>query len=119
METVEEILDVDGVGMQWLLEHHRELIDAEFALNEGGSVGLKNSKPLRIGIQTSEKVPVNYRLEVKNPGGHSSLPSKDNAIYRLAEGLARLGRFGFPVKLNETTRAGLGKASKPHGAPMA
>ncbi len=119
LETDEEVLDVDGVGMQWLLKHHRDLIDAEFALNEGGSVGLKNSKPLRIGIQTSEKVPVNYRLEVKNPGGHSSLPSKDNAIYRLAEGLARLGRFDFPVKLNETTRAWLEKASKLEDAQVA
>jgi len=56
-------------------------------------------------VQTSEKVSFNYRLEVKNPGGHSSLPSKDNAIYHLAEGLARLAKFDFPMKLNETTRA--------------
>jgi acetylornithine deacetylase/succinyl-diaminopimelate desuccinylase-like protein len=58
-------------------------------------------------FQTSEKVSFSYRLEIRNPGGHSSLPTKDNAIYRLAEGLARLSRFDFPMKLNETTRAQL------------
>ena len=119
LETDEEILDAGNVGMQWLLKYHRDLIDAEFALNEGGSVGLKNGKPLRIGIQTSEKVPVNYRLEAKNPGGHSSLPGKDNAIYRLAEGLVRLAKSDFPVKLNETTRAWLEKASGLEDAQVA
>src|SRR2546421_10218903 len=104
LETDEEILDANGVGMSWLIKNHRDLIDAELALNEGAGVGLKNGKPLRNGLQTSEKVPANYRLEVKNPGGHSSLPRRDNAIYRLAEGLARLAKFEFPVKLNETTR---------------
>ena len=104
LETDEEILDANGVGMSWLIRNHRDLIDAELALNEGAGVGLKNGKPLRNGLQTSEKVPANYRLEVKNPGGHSSLPRRDNAIYRLAEGLARLGKYEFPVKLNETTR---------------
>jgi len=105
LETDEEILDANALGIQWLLKHHRDLIDAEFALNEGGGVGLKNGKAIRNGLQTSEKVVQNYRLEVKNPGGHSSLPTKDNAIYHLAEGLARLARFDFPVKLNATTRA--------------
>ena len=107
LETDEETLDRDGVGIQWLLKHHRPLIDAEFALNEGAGVALSGGKPLRIGIQTSEKVPVNYVLEVNNPGGHSSLPTRDNAIYRLAEGLVRLSKFEFPVRLNQTTRAWL------------
>jgi acetylornithine deacetylase/succinyl-diaminopimelate desuccinylase-like protein len=105
LETDEEILDADNVGIQWLLKNHRDLIDAEFAFNEGGGVGAKNGKALRNGIQTSEKVSFSYRLEVKNPGGHSSAPSKDNAIYHLAGGLTRLGQFDFPLKLNETTRA--------------
>jgi len=105
LETDEEILDANKMGIQWLLANHRELIDAEFALNEGGGVGLSNGKPLVNTVQTSEKVSLSYQLEVKNPGGHSSLPSKDNAIYRLADGLARLARFDFPVQLNETTRA--------------
>jgi len=105
LDTDEEILDRDALGIQFLLKHHRDLIDAEFALNEGGSVGLKNGKPIRNAVQTSEKVSVTYVLEVKNRGGHSSLPSRDNAIYRLAEGLARVAKFTFPFKLNETTRA--------------
>jgi acetylornithine deacetylase/succinyl-diaminopimelate desuccinylase-like protein len=104
LETDEEILDADGVGISWLLANQRALIDAEFALNEGAGVGLKNGKPIRHGVQTSEKIYVNYRLEVKDRGGHSSVPRKDNAIYRLAEGLARLSKHDFPVKLNETTR---------------
>jgi len=104
LETDEEILDANSVGIRWLLREHRDLIDAEFALNEGGGVGLLNGKPLLSSFQISEKVSVSYRLEVKNPGGHSSLPRKDNAIYRLANGLARLARFDFPFKLNETTR---------------
>ena len=105
LETDEEILDANEMGIRWLLKNHRDLIDAEFALNEGGGVGLMNGKPLANSLQTSEKVSLSYQLEVKNPGGHSSLPSKDNAIYRLADALARLARFDFPVVLNETTRA--------------
>jgi acetylornithine deacetylase/succinyl-diaminopimelate desuccinylase-like protein len=105
LETDEEILDEDALGIQWLLKNHRDLIDAEFALNEGGGVGLKNGKAIRNSVQTSEKVFVNYRLDVKNRGGHSSVPVRDNAIYRLAEGLVRLSKFSFPQKFNETTRA--------------
>jgi acetylornithine deacetylase/succinyl-diaminopimelate desuccinylase-like protein len=105
LETDEEILDANAMGIGWLLKNHRALIDAEFALNEGGGVGLKRGKPIRNSIQTSEKVYLNYQLEVRNKGGHSSVPSTDNAIYHLAEGLARLGKFSFPVNLNTTTRA--------------
>ena len=111
LETDEEIGDMNAVGIQWMLKNHRDLIDAEFALNEGGRVGLKNGKPLRNDLQTSEKVFVNYRLLVENSGGHSSLPRRDNAIYQMAEGLARLSRYDFPVKLNETTRAWLERAA--------
>jgi acetylornithine deacetylase/succinyl-diaminopimelate desuccinylase-like protein len=105
LETDEEILDRDALGIQWLLKNHRELIEAEFALNEGGGVGLKRGKPIRNSVQTSEKVSLMYQLEVTNRGGHSALPMKENAIYRLAEGLVRLSKFTFPFKLNETTRA--------------
>jgi len=104
LETDEEIGDANKLGIRWLIEHQRGLIDAEFALNEGGGVGTKGGKPRRNGVQTAEKVYVDYRLEVTNRGGHSSLPRKDNAIYRLAAGLDRFGKFEFPVKLNETTR---------------
>ena len=105
LETDEEILDRDALGIQWLLKNRRDLIDAEFALNEGGGVGLKDGKPIRNSVQTTEKVSLSYQLEVRNRGGHSSLPTRDNAIYHLAEGLVRLSKFTFPMKLNETTRA--------------
>ena len=105
LETDEEIFDSDALGIQWLLRNHRDLIDAEFALNEGGGVGLKDGKAIRNSVQTSEKVVLNYRFDVKNKGGHSAVPMKDNAIYHLAEGLVRLSKFSFPLKLNETTRA--------------
>jgi acetylornithine deacetylase/succinyl-diaminopimelate desuccinylase-like protein len=105
LETDEEIFDRDALGIQWLLKNHRDLIDAEFALNEGGGVGMKNGKAIRNHVQTTEKVNVSYRLDVKNRGGHSSIPVRDNAIYRLAEGLVRLSKFSFPQKFNETTRA--------------
>src|SRR3954468_8792367 len=105
LETDEEILDANAVGIQWLLRNKRDLIDAEFALNEGGGVGLKDGKAIRNSVQTTEKVSVSYRLDVKNRGGHSSVPVRDNAIYRLAEGLVRLSKFSFPQKFNETTRA--------------
>lgn len=104
LETDEEILDRDAMGIRWLLANHRDLIDAEFALNEGGGVGLLDGKPVTVNVQTSEKVSQSFQFEVRDPGGHSSVPRKDNAIYRLADGLARLARFDFPVQLNDTTR---------------
>jgi len=104
LETDEEIGDGNKLGIRWLIEHQRPLIYAEFAINEGAGVALKKGRPLRNGIQTAEKTYVDYRLEVTNRGGHSSVPRKDNAIYRLAAGLERLAKFEFPVKLNETTK---------------
>jgi acetylornithine deacetylase/succinyl-diaminopimelate desuccinylase-like protein len=122
LETDEEIGDRDAVGIQWLIKNHRDLIDAEFALNEGGGVGLRNGKAIRNNVQTSEKVFVDYTLEVKNSGGHSSVPSRNNAIYHLAGGLTRLGQFDFPIKLNETTstwlKEGAATEDKQIGADM-
>src|SRR5438309_7109394 len=119
LETDEEILDKDALGIQWLLKNHRDLIDAEFALNEGGAVGLKDGKPLRNSLQTSEKVSVTYQLTVKNKGGHSAAPVKDNAIYRLAAGLTKLSAFSFPVNLNETTRAFFERTAQMEGGQVA
>jgi acetylornithine deacetylase/succinyl-diaminopimelate desuccinylase-like protein len=119
LETDEEILDRDGLGIQWLIRNHRDLIDAEFALNEGGGVGLKDGKPIRNSVQTSEKFSLTFRLEVKNRGGHSAVPMKDNAIYHLAEGLVRLSKFDFPPKLNETTRAYFERSAQLEGGQMA
>src|SRR5258706_4826473 len=102
----EEIIPSNFSGIVYLLKDHRKLIDAEFALNEGGSGLLdRNGKYLRMSIQAGEKVFQTYQLEVTNPGGDSSRPVKDNAIDHLAEGLVRLGAHDFPLKLSAPTRA--------------
>jgi acetylornithine deacetylase/succinyl-diaminopimelate desuccinylase-like protein len=91
-------------GVDWLVKNHRALIDAELALNEGGSGQMKKGTYLINEVGASEKVYQDFRLEVKNPGGHSSRPVRDNAIYHLSDGLAKLERFDFPLNLNEVTR---------------
>ena len=90
-------------GIQWLLKNHRDKIDAEFALNEGGWGEMAHGRKIANDVQVSEKYVVNFRLEVRNKGGHSSLPVPDNAIYHLAGALDRLSKFGFPLKTNEVT----------------
>lgn len=95
----------DFNGADWLLKNHRQLVDAEFGINEGGGGRHRKGVPLFNGVQASEKVYQSFLLEVKNKGGHSSLPVKDNAIYQLVAGLDRLAKFDFPVNLNEVTRA--------------
>ena len=90
-------------GVDWLLKNHRELIDAEYALNEGGGGAIRDGERILNGVQASEKVYQTFVLEVTNPGGHSSLPVRDNAIYHLADALARIRDYDFPVILNEVT----------------
>lgn len=92
-------------GIDWLVRNHRELIDAAYAINEGGGGMLKDGKRLSNTVQASEKVYQSFQFEVTNPGGHSSLPRRDNAIYDLAAALVRIGQYDFPVQLNEVTRA--------------
>lgn len=92
-------------GVEWLLKNKRELIDAELCLNEGGWGEMAGGRRISNNVQVSEKYVVNFRLEVRNKGGHSSLPVPDNAIYHLAAALDRLSKFGFPLKTNEVTRA--------------
>ncbi|HEY0777779.1 MAG TPA: M20/M25/M40 family metallo-hydrolase, partial [Gemmatirosa sp.] len=100
----------DANGVEWLTRTHRELLDAAYALNEGGggtlseAGGIANARPLLHTVQAAEKVPVNYTLTATNPGGHSSVPRPDNAIYELADALGRLARADFPVALNPVTR---------------
>jgi acetylornithine deacetylase/succinyl-diaminopimelate desuccinylase-like protein len=101
----EELSDSPHDGAHWLLDHHRELIDAELAINEGGGGALKDGKPSRNAVQLAEKIYQTYELVVKDPGGHSSVPRRDNPIYRLAQGLGRLAAFDFPARLNPVTRA--------------
>ena len=93
-------------GVDWLLKNHRELIDAEFVLNsDGGGIDTVNGKPEIVSMDASEKLYADFQLTVTNPGGHSSLPVPDNAIYHLADALGRLEHFQFPVELNDVTRA--------------
>lgn len=101
----EELSDSPHDGAHFLLDHHRALIEAEFAINEGGGGALRDGKPFRMNVQHAEKVYQTYMLEVTDPGGHSASGRRDNAIYRLAEALRRLGQFDFPVGLNAVTRA--------------
>jgi len=92
-------------GVEWLLKNKRSLIDAEYALNEGGWGESVAGKPVANDVQFSEKYVINYRFEVHNKGGHSSLPVADNAIYHLAGALDRLSKFAFPLKVNDITRS--------------
>src|SRR6185436_3386846 len=93
-------------AMTWLVQNHRDLIDAEYALNvDSGDPLLKSGKPLLRALQTSEKFYQSFSLEVTNKGGHSSLPVPDNAIVRLADAIGRVFRYKFPVHLTETTKA--------------
>jgi len=91
-------------GVKWLIANQRPLIDAEFAINEGGGGVMRKGKYLTNEVQAAEKVYQDIRLEVHNSGGHSSMPVKDNAIYRLSAGLSKIGAYDFPVELSEITR---------------
>ena len=88
------------------MQNHRDLIDAEFCINpDGGSANLRNGRRTYMGFQAAEKIYASFKLEVDGPGGHSSLPTKDNTIYTLSEGLSRLANLEFPVHLFDVTRA--------------
>lgn len=92
-------------GVQWLLESHRELVDAAFALNEGGGGALEDGRRLYNAVQASEKKFLSFTFEARNPGGHSSRPVKKNAIYDLARALLAVQSHDFPVRLTAVTRA--------------
>jgi acetylornithine deacetylase/succinyl-diaminopimelate desuccinylase-like protein len=100
-------------GAEYLAKNKRDLIDAAFAVNEGG-YGLldKDGKPVFLGLQVGEKLSQNYTLEVTNPGGHSSRPMPDNAIYHLANALVRIQAYRFPVTFNDTTRDFFGRRAQ-------
>src|SRR5579875_1884783 len=99
-------------GVDWLLKNHRDLIDSAFALNEGGKGESINGKRIANEIGLAEKTYADFRFEVHNKGGHSSLPVPDNAIYHLAGALYRLSAYNFPFQLNEVTRAYFEQLSK-------
>jgi acetylornithine deacetylase/succinyl-diaminopimelate desuccinylase-like protein len=105
-------------GVDWLLKNHRELIEADLALNEGGWGEESKGKKISNDLQVSEKYVLNFRFEVRNKGGHSSMPVHDNAIYHLAGVLTRLGEFGFPMKTNEVTAAYFQQMAKIETGPI-
>jgi acetylornithine deacetylase/succinyl-diaminopimelate desuccinylase-like protein len=93
-------------GVDWLLKNHRDLVNAEFVFNsDGGGILSDHGKPVMMTVDATEKLYADFRLSVTNAGGHSSLPTPDNAIYQLADGLARLEHYHFPFELNAVTRA--------------
>jgi len=103
-------------GAQWLAENRRDLIDAEFALNEGGG-GDSDGKGKVIGqsVQVGEKTFANYRLETRNPGGHSSAPVRDNAIYQLSRAITKIDEHQFPAEMTDVTRRYFVEAGKGRG----
>lgn len=103
-------------GAEWLAKNKPELIAAEFALNEGGGGRTDgHGKLLTANMHVGEKSAQNYRVETTNPGGHSSAPVRENAIYELADALVKLRELEFPLQLNDTTRAYFAKAGAARG----
>jgi acetylornithine deacetylase/succinyl-diaminopimelate desuccinylase-like protein len=100
-------------GVDWLLKNHRDLVSAEFVLNaDSGGILTEKGKPVDVEVEATEKLYADFKLTVKNPGGHSSLPVPDNAIYHIADALGRLERTPFPFELNPVTRAYFEQLSK-------
>lgn len=108
-------------GAEWLAANKRDLIDAAFAINEGGGGRLSPDGARQlVAMQVGEKASQNYTLEATNPGGHSSMPRPDNAIYQLADAIQKIRANAFPVTLTPTTRSyfeTMGRASPPPGGP--
>ncbi len=100
-------------GVDWLLRNHREVVDADFVLNpDAGGVETNAGKPVAMTFEATEKVYADFELTAINPGGHSSLPVPDNAIYHVTDALAQLERTPFPFELNAVTRAYLEQMAK-------
>jgi acetylornithine deacetylase/succinyl-diaminopimelate desuccinylase-like protein len=93
-------------GVDWLLKNHRDLINASFVLNsDSGGVDSEHGKPVSFNVEATEKLYGDYQLMATNPGGHSSQPVPDNAIYHVADALTRLQAYTFPFELNPVTHA--------------
>ena len=110
----------DSNGVDWLLKEHKEWIDAQYCINlDGGEFERMRGERVLAGLQASEKVYADFQFETTNPGGHSSVPGPDNAIYELAVALEKLQRFSFPVKINEITRDYFLESAKFTSGPLA
>jgi acetylornithine deacetylase/succinyl-diaminopimelate desuccinylase-like protein len=106
-------------GAQWLAQNRPELIAAEFAVNEGGGGDTDgHGKLLLQEMQVGEKASQNYKLETVNPGGHSSIPVPDNAIYELAADISKIAAFEFPLEMTETTRTFFARTGASRGDDM-
>lgn len=103
-------------GASWLMANRRDLIDAEFALNEGawGQLDEKGNR-IALNVEAGQKTSQNFSLEVTNPGGHSSLPVPDNAIYHLADAIRAIRGYEFPVQINDANGAYLSRMAKVTG----
>ena len=119
LTTDEELAHSPHNGVKWILDNERALIDAEFALNEGGGGALRNGRPFRLAVQLAEKVYQTYVLEVTDTGGHSASPRRDSPIYRLSAALTRLAQFDFPPRLNQVTRINFEKLAETEAPTMA
>ena len=106
-------------GAEWLAKNKPELIAAEFALNEGGGGRLDTSgKKVSLSMQVGEKTVQNYLLETTNPGGHSSVPRPDNAIYSLTAAVTKVGQYEFPIQFSDTTRTFFQRTAELTGGEM-
>ena len=93
-------------GVDWLLRHRPDLVKAEITLNpDSGGMDSEKGKPIDVAVEATEKLYGDFELSTKNPGGHSSLPTRDNAIYHLTHALTRTEKYQFPFELNAVTRA--------------
>lgn len=106
-------------GVDWLIKNHRDLLQADLALNEGGWGEMNNGSKVANDLQVSEKYVMNITFKVTNKGGHSSMPVPDNAIYHLAGALEKLSAFGFPLKTNDVTAAYFKQMAKIEKGPIA
>jgi acetylornithine deacetylase/succinyl-diaminopimelate desuccinylase-like protein len=106
-------------GVDWLLKTHPELVNGALVVNEGGGGVLRDGKPLFNTVQATEKVYVDFTVRVTNRGGHSSVPRADNAIVSLADALSKVGRYRFPVRLNDVTREFFTRTAVLEGPTMA
>jgi len=110
----------DSNGVDWLIKQHKDWIDAEYCINlDGGEFERLRGERVLAGLQASEKVYADYQFETTNPGGHSSIPGPNNAIYELAAALSKLEKYSFPVKINEVTRGYFSQSAGFTAGPLA
>lgn len=107
-----------GLGVAWMLENHRDALDAEFAVNEGGRTMLAGGRVAYVGVQNAEKRSVNYKLAASGASGHASMPRPDNCILALSRAIAKCAGSPFPVTLTPSTRAFFRGLALLHDGPL-